>query len=66
MCITRTSEVSAWPRGEEQVALKETVNPVMHNKLWQGQVMVEELEQLVAKRFERGTPESGNYEFLNR
>ena len=36
----------------------------MHIKLWQGQVMVEELEQLVAKRFERGTPESGIDEFV--
>ena len=39
----------------------------MHVKVRQVQAMVEELEeQLVAKRFERKAPESGNYEFVQQ
>ena len=39
----------------------------MHVKVRQVQAMVEELEeQLVAKRFERGAPESGIYEFVQQ
>ena len=38
----------------------------MHVKVRQVQAMVEELEQLVAKRFERKAQESGIYEFVQQ